>query len=189
MGQRDSKRRRRMPVTATGLLVSLALGAFWIQPASAASQGSLGATSTGSISITLSVQPRVKISGLRDAALTVSDRSMAVADVQTVCVWSNTAGNAYSVTAAGSGPGGAFELSDGNRTVSYDVLWSSRVAETPVILSSGLASATNAGAKDYECKSQSEAARLEIRVEPAALQVTEPGATYGGSLSLLVSPQ
>lgn len=189
MGQRNSNRPLRNSVTAAGLIASLALGAFSTHPAMAASQGSLGATSSGSISITLSVQPRVRISGLSDAALTVSDRSKAAAHVQTVCVWSNTAGNAYSITAAGSGPRGAFELSDGNSTVSYDVLWSSRVAEIPVVLSSGLPSPSNAGAKDYECKSQSEAGRLEIRVEPTALQIAESGASYVGSLSLLVSPQ
>ena len=42
-------------------------------PASAATQGTLGATSTGNITITVSVPSRVQITGLTDVAFTNVD--------------------------------------------------------------------------------------------------------------------
>ena len=56
----------------------------------AATQGSLGATSSGSVSIGASVPNRVQISGLTDVSFTNQDPASAAASAQNVCVWSNT---------------------------------------------------------------------------------------------------
>ena len=43
---------------------------------------------------------------------------------QDVCLYSSSAGGAYSVVASGSGPGGAFALANGSHLLAYDVEWS-----------------------------------------------------------------
>src|SRR5690348_10998300 len=65
----------------------------------AATQGSFGATSTGSLSVSVSVPNRVRLSGLTDVAFTNQDPSVAASNAQNVCVWSNTSTRGYNVTA------------------------------------------------------------------------------------------
>ena len=98
----------RMSLLA-GIAGSLLLGS----PALAATQGSFGATSTGSLSIDASVPGRVRISGLSDVSFTNADPSVNATDAQDVCVWSNTSTRAYNITATGSGAPGAFTLASG----------------------------------------------------------------------------
>src|SRR3546814_1094060 len=63
--------------TAAGHLLALGAVVAVATPgaALAATQGSLGATSTGTVSISASVPARVRISGLADVAFTNQDRS------------------------------------------------------------------------------------------------------------------
>src|SRR5262245_5627324 len=76
-------------------------------PALAATQGNLGATSTGSVAITASVPSRVRITGLADVAFTNQDPGTDASNAQDVCVWSNTATKGYTITATGSSAAGA----------------------------------------------------------------------------------
>src|SRR4051794_40591325 len=87
------------------MLVSLANGA-----ASAATQGTLGATSTGSVTINASVPNRIQLTGLSDVSFLNQDPAVAAANSQNVCVWSNTNTKGYYVTATGSGAASAFTL-------------------------------------------------------------------------------
>jgi len=89
----------------------------------AASQGTLGTTSTGSISIGASVPNRVQISNLADVSFTNQDPSVAASNAQNVCVWSNSSTKGYNITATGSGAANAFTLSNGAATVPYSVEW------------------------------------------------------------------
>jgi hypothetical protein len=83
-------------------------------PVLAATQGSLGATSTGTISISASVPARARLSGLVDVAFTNVDPSTAASSAQSVCAWSNTATRGYKITASGSGAANAFTLANGS---------------------------------------------------------------------------
>ena len=83
----------------------------------AASQGTLGTTSTGSISIGASVPNRVQISNLADVSFTNQDPSVAASNAQNVCVWSNSSTKGYNITATGSGAANAFTLSNGKAYV------------------------------------------------------------------------
>ena len=68
------------------------LGMAIAVPASAApTQGTLGATSTGSITINVSVPSRVQITGLTDVNFTNVDPAVTATNAQSNCVWSNTA--------------------------------------------------------------------------------------------------
>lgn len=157
--------------------------------AEAATQGSLGATSTGSIVITLSVAGRVQISGLSDVAFVAVSPDAAASRAQSVCVWSNTATKGYSVTAAGSGPDGRFALASGGLTTPYAVAWNASAGQSsatsldPGTALTGLTSA----ATSPDCASGSSS--LMITVAAADLQQAQPETNYVGTLSLLVTPE
>ena len=85
----------------TSLRTILLLGAALCGGASeAATQGTVGATSSGSISISLSVAGRVQISGLSDVAFVAVSPDAAAVSAQSLCVWSNTATKGYSAVRA-----------------------------------------------------------------------------------------
>ena len=92
----------RIPLMA-GIAASLMLLA---EPATASTQGSFGATSTGTLTINASVPGRVRISGLSDVTFSNVDPSTNASVAQNVCVWSNTSTRGYNITATGSGAEG-----------------------------------------------------------------------------------
>src|SRR6476469_4321003 len=57
--------------------------------AQAATDGSLGATSTGTVTINASVAARVQISKLSDVTFSAVDAGTAQSNSQNICVWSN----------------------------------------------------------------------------------------------------
>src|SRR5689334_1477427 len=92
---------------AAGASIALASAAH------AATQGTLGSTSTGSITINASVPNRIQLTGLSDVSFTNQDPAVAGANAQNLCVWSNSATRGYYVTATGSGAASAFTLANG----------------------------------------------------------------------------
>jgi len=155
-------------------------------------QGTLGATSTGSILITASVPNRARISGLSDVTWTNQDPSTAATSTQNVCVWSNTATKAYTVTATGSGASSAFTLTDGTGTVPYSVEWSTSLnAATGTALATGAASASLVSTATHQtCASGPTAsASLIVGITTANLGTMSAGANYTGTLTLLITPQ
>ena len=174
-------------------LASMALlGVVNAGPAFAATQGTLGATSTGSVSITASVPNRARISGLSDVAFTNQDPAIAASNAQNVCVWSNTATKAYTVTATGSGSANAFTLSNGSTTVPYSVAWSSSINQTSgTVLVSGTASASLVStATNQTCASgPTSSASLIVGISSADLSTMSAGSNYLGTLTLLITPQ
>ena len=95
------------------LMAGAAASLLLAEPAMASTQGSFGATSTGSLTINASVPGRVRISGLGDVTFASVDPTIDATDAQDVCVWSNTSTRGYSITATGSGAAGAFTLASG----------------------------------------------------------------------------
>ena len=176
--------------TAAGLAVLLAVTASGA--AQAATQGSLGATSTGSVSISASVPSRVRISGLSDVAFTNVDPSLNAANAQNVCVWSNTSTNGYQVTASGSGAANAFTLANAAQTVPYTVEWSASSGQTSgTALASGTAlTGLTSTATNQNCASgPSASASLIVRIASSALQTMPAAVSYTGTLTLLVAPE
>lgn len=159
--------------------------------AAAATQGTLGSTSTGSVSISATVPGRVQISGLRDVPFGTVDPTTAASDAQNVCVWSNTSGRAYSLTATGSGTSNAFTLSDGTNTLAYGVEWAASSGQTTgTALTAGTASGSLAStATNPTCSSgPATSASLIVNMTAANLQAAVAGA-YTGTLTLVVAPQ
>jgi hypothetical protein len=158
----------------------------------AATQGSLGTTSTGSISIGASVPNRVQISGLADVSFANQDPTTPAANAQNVCVWSNTSTRGYNVTATGSGAGSAFTLAGGASTVPYAVEWAGSSGQSSgTALTSGAAlTGLTSTATSATCASgPGSSASLIVRISTANLQTMEAATAYTGTLTLVVAPE
>jgi hypothetical protein len=162
-------------------------------PALASTQGSFGATSTGSVTINASVPGRVRISGLSDVTFSDADPSVAASDAQNVCVWSNTSTRGYTITATGSGAANAFTLSSGALpAVPYTVEWASSSGQTSgTSLATGTAlTGQTSTAINSDCSSGPAAsASLVVSMAASTLQGMSAGVTYNGTLTLVVAPE
>lgn len=161
-------------------------------PAVAATQGTLGSTSTGSISIGASVPNRVQISGLTDVAFTNQDPSLAASNAQNVCVYSNTSTKGYNVTATGSGAASAFTLSNGAATVPYSVQWagsSGQSSGTALVSGTALTGLTSTATNPTCSAGPASTASLVVNITAASLQGMQAATSYTGTLTLVVAPE
>ncbi|MBO0749787.1 MAG: hypothetical protein J2O44_05080 [Porphyrobacter sp.] len=174
------------------LMLGAVAGSFVASPTLAATQGSLGATSTGTVSISASVPNRARITGLTDVTFANQDPNTAASSAQDVCVWSNTATKGYTIKATGSGASSAFTLSNGTTTVPYSVEWAATSGQTSgTALTAGTASSSlTSGAVDQTCSSAPTAsATLLVKIGTTDLGGMTAGGSYTGTLTLLVTPQ
>lgn len=174
-------------------IVTGALAAMLVEPAVASTQGTFGATSTGTVSINASVPGRVRISGLSDVTFANADPSVAASNAQSICVWSNTSTRGYTITASGSGAGSAFTLSNGaNPTVPYTVEWadtSAQAAGTALTAAAALTGQTSAATNSDCSAGPGSSASLIVSIGSPALQTMVGGVDYTGTLTLLVAPE
>lgn len=175
------------------LVSGVATSLLLTSPALASTQGSFGATSTGSVNINASVPGRVRISGLSDVTFSNADPSAAVTDAQSVCVWSNTSTRGYSITATGSGAASAFTLSSGALpVVPYTVQWaptSGQTSGTGLTANSVLSGQTSTAINSDCSAGPAASASLVVSVGSPVLQSMTAGVTYSGTLTLVVAPE
>jgi len=187
--QNTGKATVRQVATLFGCAISAALTAT---PAMASTQGTLGTTSTGSITISVSVANRAQITGLSDVTFTNIDPATAASAAQNNCVWSNTATKGYSITATGSGTSGAFTLANGPLTVPYSVQWSQTSGQstgTALTAGTALTGLATTAANPTCSTSPSTTSSLVVTISAPSLQSMVSATTYTGSLTLLVTPQ
>jgi len=163
-----------------GALAAVAASGF------AATQGTTGFTSTGDLVITLTVNDEVHISNLTDIVLP----TFAGADVSGTsgaCIYRSGGTGLYQITATGSGPANAFQLTDATNSVIYSVTYDDGTGAVP--MTSGLAlNAANAEAVDDDCATLgADNATVGVTVLAANAAVL-PASTYTGTLTLLVAP-
>ena len=175
------------------LVLTSTLGLLVTEPAAAATDGTFGATSTGTVGINASVPGRVRISKLADIDLTNLDPTVAASRAQNVCVWSNTSTRGYTVTATGSGASNAFTLASGALpVVPYTVQWaqtSGQSSGTSLLAGTALGGQTS-GAINSDCSAgPSSSASLVVSVASSDLQGMTAGVTYNGTLTLVVAPE
>ena len=163
------------------------------EAAFASTQGSFGATSTGSVTINASVPGRVRISGLSDVTFSNVDPSADADRAQNVCVWSNTSTRGYTITASGSGAANAFTLASGALPeVPYTVEWASSSGQTSgTSLTAGAAlTGQTSSAINSDCSAGPAAsASLVVSMASSTLQSMTAGVTYNGTLTLVVAPE
>ena len=159
--------------------------------AAAATDGTLGSTSSGSVSLSATVPGRVQISGLNDVAFGTVDPTAAASDAQNVCVWSNTSGRGYNITATGSGASNAFTLTDGTDALAYAVEWADSTGQlsgTALTAGSALTGLSSAAVNPTCSSGPATTASLIVRMTAADLQAAV-ASTYTGTLTLVVAPE
>ena len=162
------------------LLTSALIGAT----TQAASNGALGASSTGTIGISLEVKEAVRISALKDIAL-IAEQGQAASGSSSLCVFSSQ-GTAFSLQAAGSGPAGTFALMHGDNSINYAVSLADANGAVPVQQGQPV---VRSGAKgvDSPCKEGEFHADLSVMVSEQTTMAAAAG-IYTGTLTLVVVP-
>lgn len=175
-------------VASSAALAALLLGGS----AQAATQGTLGSTSTGSVTITASIGAKAQISGLTDITFNALDAVNNATLSNNACVWSNTATKNYTIKATGSGTSSAFTIKDAsNNLIPYSVAWAaSSGASSGTALTAGTASASLASAATSPtCGGSGSSSTLLVSIAAADQQAMIAGTSYTGTLTLLVTPQ
>jgi hypothetical protein len=175
-----------MPQVTKALAVA-AVAMFAAGHAFAAGQGTLGATSTGSLDITLTIDPLVQISALNDIALGTYTGGGNMTGADDLCVYSNNGG--YDITATGNGSGQAFELIGTTENVPYTVEWATSAgAGTGTALTTGVTLAGQGGTFTTPDCGGADNAQVIVTVDSNDLG-SAPADNYIGVLTLLVAPQ
>ena len=110
---------------------------------------------------------------------------------QNVCVFSQSTGSRYSITATGSGSGSSFALTDGTNSLAYEVEWSDQSGQTsgtsltPAVAATGRVSA----ATQQTCSNgPATSASLIVILRSPSLTQARAG-NYSGSLTLVVAAE
>jgi len=134
---------------------------------------------------------QVQISNLSDVGFgAISNLQADISQSQTVCAFSNILSARYSITATGSGTGGAFTLTNGAANLAYDVQWNALANQTSgTALSPGTAlTGQVSGAVTFGCTlGLTSSGSLTIILRAATLSSAAAG-NFSGTLSLMIAP-
>lgn len=166
----------------TNLIKTLAAAGILMTSAGAmaATQGTAGATSTGTAVVSVTIADIVQISDMNDFAFGTYSGTGNLNGTDNVCIYRNGTGN-YTVTATGSGAANAFTMTDGTNTIAYSVSLDGANLTTGTATNQTGAHATSANCGGTPNKA------LAVNVLAADLQAAPAGA-YTGTLTLLVAP-
>ena len=135
---------------------------------------------------------KVRLTGLTDVNFgTIANLGSDSVQSESVCLYANTDTSAYDVTAIGTGPDGAFQLSSGLSAMPYEVQWSSTAGQSSgAQLSPNLPlTGQTSGARHQTCiNGPAASASLVLVLRSAALSTATAG-SYSGTLTLLVGPE
>jgi hypothetical protein len=156
-----------------------------------ARQGSLGSTSSGTISISVSVAAQARVSDVQDMEFAEPASEGLPTRSRLLCMSSNSLARSFRVAAIGSGPEGALELSNGAHTLAYSVRWSSPENPDPGSLTAMDAPGghIDASPSQLECRSGTGLARLTVAIDDPWPRPVATHAPYTGTLTLLLSPE
>jgi len=135
---------------------------------------------------------KVRITNLSDLAFgSIANLGADAVRSENVCLYADTATNGYNITATGTGPGGAFQLSSGSGSMAYQVQWSASSGQSSgaqltanVPLTGQVSTATHQTCSTGPASSAS----LIVVLQSAALSSATAG-TYNGTLTLVVGPE
>lgn len=195
MGQNKSFRFQQVLnfFLAAGIIISLSLT---FTPLEAATQGTEGNSSTGTIETIVVIGRFIRIAGLRDFNFGVwNTGDGTLSDNDNVCIGKNDFFGPYAIRAAGNGDGGdpaAFTLSNGVDQIYYNVYWNDATGTASnQQLTAGLILHGQTGSFFSFlfnlfgfCFSN---ANVQIDIPDTELSAASGGA-YSGTLTLLVIP-
>ena len=174
---------------------ALFLGALIPNILFAASDGSLGASSTGSATISITLPTKVVVSDVDDLAFGTWDASSAtMTQADEVCIFTSNPSGQYRVTLSGDGTGSSFETTDGNsNTLPYKAYWTDTTVTTDLVeLSAGVTATgrSNACTASTTCKGGcgNTNALFQVEFTEANLSAVRSG-VYAGTLSITVEPE
>lgn len=194
---------RTKPGSVASQLFCMLLAAVLLinaRPLAAATQGNSGATSTGSVDITLTANLNARISGLSDFLLGAWSGVGDLAANQNICIGRSGVGifgtGLYRIRADGNGDGtdiNAFTLSNGVDLVYYDVYFNDQANLTGRQQLTGGQTLTGQTASGFSviinllfgCVSRN--ANVSVVVPEANLAGT-PSGNYAGTLTLVLIP-
>ena len=187
--------RLRARLAAGTLAAAVGLLGF-VATADAATQGTAGTTSTGTVVINASIQARVRISNLSDLTFADADFAPVIGTgnsaqkTENVCAWSNNADRSYFITASGSGSANAFTLaSAANPVIPYGVSWAQTTGQTTgTALTAGTKSSKFISTATASSCSGGSSATLLVSISGADAETMLAGAAYTGTLTLLMTP-
>jgi hypothetical protein len=176
---------------ALGLL--LLAGAFFCpNPLMAATQGTLGATSSASSVVSLAIDNLFRISDTIDMDLgTYSGAGNMTAD-HDICVYTNGSGSySLTITSDATMPGGEFAVEDVTQThqLPMEVRWNSGtgIAGNTAVSYGTPLSGTGANTTSSDCSVAGKSANLQVNFLEAYLQ-TASATGYSSTLTLMVEP-
>jgi hypothetical protein len=130
----------------------------------------------------------VQVTGLSDVAFgTIGSFGSDLVRSQSICAFSGLLGGRYSVTASGSGAGGAFTLSNGAAALPYEVQWNTTAGQSSGI---GLTANVPLGGQTMllSCPVlQTTNTSLIVILRAAQLHVATAG-NYSGTLTVILAP-
>jgi hypothetical protein len=180
----------RIAKTFSVITVFLALAAHQAQ---AATNGSLGATSTATTVITLTIPETLRISGMGDLSLGRWSGSGAMSANRDVCVYDNSSNGSYHVTATGNSTltPSAFGVQNSNASygIPFSVTWNNGAGTSG---SYGLTynkshSASGANTRSMDCSVGGKSSNLGVSFASTNLQKA-PGGVYSTTLTVMVEP-
>jgi hypothetical protein len=170
------------------LLVMLWIG---IGTTYSATDGTLGATSSGSVGISITIPTLVRITNVQNLDLGTFTGSGDLSANDSVCIYTNLSAGTYKITASGDGTAGAFEVRNGSAvSLPYLVFWNDQPSPSGgIALVSGTASPTQGGAdiSSQTCSGLGNNANFMVRMLESVLQGAIPD-VYTGTLSLVIEP-
>lgn len=167
-----------------------AIAASTASSALAATDGSLGSTSTGDFDITITINELVRISGLSDVAFGTYGGTGILQDNQNICVYTNDAAADYKITLDNPNNSGTFELADGTNKIAYSVLFNDAAGttgQTAVTAGSALTAQSGANTSSIDCSVGGDSANVEVSIAEGDLQAAPIG-SYTGTLQLVLEP-
>lgn len=152
----------------------------------AATQGTLGATSTGSFVIDVTLQDLVQISSLDDLSLGTYSGTGNATGSEAFCVYRNGTGQ-YTATVTGTynaGAGTGFSVYSAGNTMAYTVTYNGNA-----ILHGGttITELGNTSVQDCGGLNVGNNATIGVTIPQATLQAAPTG-TYTGTVTILISP-
>lgn len=158
----------------------------------AATDGTLGATSTGRANMTITINRELRISNLNDINLgTFDPANSPLFGTDTLCIYDNGLAG-YQVTLSSTNGAGVFQMQNGTDFVTYSVEYDdSGVGANYVAVAEGgtLTGRTGATTVNDTCITNgADNATVRVRVVTSDLANADTNGTYTDTLNLVVAP-
>ena len=157
----------------------------------AATNGTSGATSSGSSDITLTIASVIQISNMPDFAFTYNGAGSTLSISQPACIYTNITAGTFDIQATGTrtgdaGVGTAFLIDDDAAGTTNTIAYTVSVNGSPV--TAGAAAASIGGADTASATCANTMSSITVAMAEADVQAVPAGA-YNGTVNITVAAQ